>query len=104
MSNFIARTADAITPALIAFPIAIMLSTAAHAESVKVKVGDLDLASRGGQAVLAQRVDVAAQNFCRSEKMLSVKAGCRAGVREEVQEKLAMVSPTSIGASAIAAR
>jgi hypothetical protein len=31
MSTFISKLADAITPALVAFPLALMLSTVAHA-------------------------------------------------------------------------
>ena len=106
MNNLIAKFADAVTPALIALPMAIALSTVAHAEPMKVRVGDLDLASRAGQAAFAQRVDRAAQDFCAGQKSLSQHAACTAGISAEAQQKAASLETSSHYAQAaeIAAR
>lgn len=104
MSNIIAKFADAVTPALLALPLAITVATVAHAQPTTVRFADLDLGSKAGQTALHARVETAASSFCGEERNLSVQAACKAGVRQEVQEKLAMAAPTAIGASAIAAR
>ncbi len=86
MTSFTARIAGLATLALAALPMA-ALSTAAHAASVRI--GDLDLASARGAAVYEQRIDAAAGRFCQDERGLSQRAACIAGVRAEVNEKLA---------------
>ena len=43
MSNIVARIADAVSPALVAFPIVIMLTTAAHAQSAQPTVAQLQV-------------------------------------------------------------
>jgi len=102
MTNLIAKFADAVSPALVAFPLAIMLATAAHAAPVRIHVSDLNLATHAGQATLQARVERAAQSFCGAEKDLGIQAACKAGVRQEAQAKLAMATPAAI--VAIAAR
>src|SRR5579872_5908042 len=78
--------------ALIALPIAVV-STPAQAETAyRVDVSDLNMASPDGKAAFADRVDVAANNFCRNERNLTLKAACQAGIRQEAAEKAATSS------------
>ena len=89
MKNFAAHFAGVATLALAVLPVA-ALSTAAHdAPVTRVHVADLNLASIDGVATYHQRVAAAAKQFCSDEKTLDQKAACKAGVRTEVQEKLA---------------
>jgi UrcA family protein len=94
MKNYTARIASVATLALALLPVA-ALSTA-HAGNAQVpyaaqsvRVSDLNLSSASGKAILAQRADTAARNFCRDERRLDVQAACQAGVRAEVNEKAA---------------
>jgi len=89
MKNFAAHFAGVATLALAVLPVA-ALTTAAHAAPVAhIQVADLNLASSDGVATLQHRVAAAASQFCGDEKTLDQKAACKAGVRTEVQEKLA---------------
>jgi len=90
MTTFAARFAGLATLALAALPIA-ALTTVAHAAThvpAAVRIADLDLASADGRATFDQRVDAAARKFCSSESSLDLKAGCAAGVRAEMNEKV----------------
>ena len=89
--NLTARIASVATLAL-AFTPAVALSTnayAAAAPQTSVQVADLNLDSASGQAVYAQRLDAAARRFCSRETTLDLQAACAAGVRAEVNAKLA---------------
>ena len=90
MTNFAARIAGVATLALAALPAA-ALTTAAHAQPyapAAVRIADLDLATPAGRAAYDQRLDAAARHFCARETSLDLKAGCEAGVRAEVNEKV----------------
>ena len=72
---------------LASLPVA-LLSTAAHAQTAqRVQVSDLNLSSAAGQAAFSSRVDDAARHFCRSERDLTARAACQAGIRQEATEK-----------------
>lgn len=86
-SKITSRVAGLATLALAVLPIA-ALTTAAHAGE-RVRVADLNLATSAGQAAFANRVDQAATNFCRTERDLTAKAACQAGIRAEANEKAA---------------
>jgi len=89
MKNFAAHFASVATLALAVLPVA-ALSTVAHAAPiVRIQVADLDLSSVEGVAALNNRVAAAAARFCGDEKSLRQQEVCKAGVRTEVQEKLA---------------
>jgi UrcA family protein len=88
LSNFTARTAS-LALALIALPL-----TAAQAQP-SVRIGDLNLASDAGQAAFAHRLNVAAEQVCGAEKNFSIQYACQAGVRAEVTEKLAAITPAT---------
>ena len=75
--------------ALIALPL-----TAAQAQP-SVRSGDLNLASDAGQAAFAHRLNVAAEQVCGAEKNFSIQYACQAGVRAEVTEKLAAITPAT---------
>jgi UrcA family protein len=90
MTTLTARIASVATLAL-AFTPAVALSTNAYAAAphTSVQVSDLNLDSASGQAVSAQRLDAAARRFCSRETTLDLQAACAAGVRDEVNAKIA---------------
>jgi len=91
MTNITARLAGIATLALAVLP-AVALTTAAHSAPyvpAKVQVADLNLASADGQATFHERTDAAARRFCSTTTSLNTISACRAGVRAEVNEKVA---------------
>jgi UrcA family protein len=89
MKNFAAHIAGVATLALAVLPVAAISTQAMAAPVARVQVADLNLASIDGIAQLHQRVAVAARQICGAERNLGLQAACKAGVRTEVQEKLA---------------
>jgi UrcA family protein len=93
MSKFVNRIAVAAALALAATPIIGL--TAAHAGDrseapiVRVKVGDLDLASPAGAREFARRANIAANRTCEAKgfRGLSVKA-CLMDFNEDLQDAL----------------
>lgn len=79
------------TLALAALPI-LALSTAAQAATpVAVKVADIDPNTAEGARIYGERVDQAANRFCRmngSASRLTERMDCKAAVRAEMAEKL----------------
>ena len=75
--------------ALAALPLA-ALATNAHAGPA-VKVSDLNLLSPAGQAVFTQRAEIAGRKFCAGIRGVTAIQTCRAGVREELAEKMEVV-------------
>jgi UrcA family protein len=67
---------------------------ATHAQRT-VRIADLNLASAAGKAAFAQRINAAAGQICGDERDLTIRAACKSGVRAEVTEKLAMITPTT---------
>jgi UrcA family protein len=57
-----------------------------------VRIADLNLASSAGKSDFDQRVNATADRVCRSERNLTIQAGCRLAVRAEATEKLAMIT------------
>lgn len=108
MFNVIAKAAGLSLLALAALP-AIAL-TAAHAETVTVRVSDLDLSRPAQVATFNGRVEHAAQRFCTARvdsRNLSAATACRHGVRAEAMEQLNSVQRDAIarnGAITLAAR
>ena len=84
ISNTVAGVA---TLALAALPMFAM-ATSAYAAPVTVQVADLNLASPQDAREFDRRVDIAANDFCADTIGLSARAACKAGVRDEVSEKL----------------
>jgi UrcA family protein len=91
MTTFTARLASIATLALAVLPAAALTTTAHSAPyvSAKVQVADLNLASADGQAAFQARTDAAARRFCEGVTSLNTRDACRAGVRAEVNEKVA---------------
>lgn len=94
MTSFASRFAGAATLALAALPIA-AIATTVHAAPVTIQISDLDLNSTAGQAVFQQRAETAAAAFCKVEQhraglMRVADGACRAAVKVEAQEKLAV--------------
>jgi len=90
LSKLTSRIASLATLALAALPAAALSTTAyAQAPYASVQVADLNLASASGRATYEQRLDAAARHFCSRETGLDIQAACKAGVRAEVNEKIA---------------
>jgi UrcA family protein len=89
MKNYAAHVAGIATLALAVLPVAAISTQAVAAPVARVHVADLNLASIEGIATFHQRVAVAAHQICGAERNLGQQAACKAGVRTEVQEKLA---------------
>lgn len=87
LSNLTNRVSGLAMLALAALPIA-SLPASALAAPASVKVSDINLLSPEGMATFAKRADYAARDFCRDERSLSAAATCRAGVKEELSEKV----------------
>ena len=65
--------------------------TSVHAQSVAIKVSDLDLSNPAQMQTLQSRVQDAAYKMCSesgASRNLSKMATCEAGVRAEVADKL----------------
>jgi UrcA family protein len=98
MSKTIATLSSIATLALAVLP-ALAIVSGAHAESVSVKVSDLNLATVAGQKAFDQRVNVAARQYCAGSittgTRLSSLAACRTAVRAEIVSKLAKPQETA---------
>ena len=72
--------------------LAAVVCSTVYAQSLSIKVSDLNLSDPAQMQVLSQRIDEAAHKMC-SEGVYSLdltrKAACEKGVRVEAQEKLA---------------
>ncbi|WP_296595734.1 UrcA family protein [Phenylobacterium sp.] len=95
MSNLTTRIASAAMLALAALPIA-SLPASALAAPASVKIADINLLTPEGMATFTKRADYAARDFCREERSLSAVASCRAGVKEELSEKVTAVRSAQI--------
>ena len=60
-----------------------------------VQISDLNLATTAGKATFDHRTDLAAAQACGNERNFSIANACKAAVRAEVNEKLAMITPTT---------
>ena len=89
MTNFAANISSAAMLALAALPIA-ALATASHAET-RVQVSDINLLTPEGVATFNARAAAATQRYCISERTLSGHSACVAGVKAELNEKMAAV-------------
>jgi UrcA family protein len=79
---------------LATFALVATLGAAAQAEP-SVQISDLNLATTAGKATFDHRTDLAATQLCGDERNLSIANGCKAAVRAEVTEKLAMITPAT---------
>ena len=89
MTNFATRISGVAMLALAALPIAALPAQALAATTVKVS--DINLLSPQGVATFDQRADRAARNFCGAVYSLNARADCRAAVKAELAEKVAVV-------------
>jgi UrcA family protein len=81
------------TYALIAVAI-VTPGAAAHAQP-SVQTSDLNLATAAGKAAFDHRTNRAAAEACGNERNFSIANPCKAAVRAEVNEKLAMIAPAA---------
>jgi len=84
-----------IHPAFIAASLAtaLLLGTAARAETREVRTSDLDLATAAGQGKLDRRIDSAARALCRIDRsgsrIVEIDAECHAKAVVSARESLA---------------
>jgi UrcA family protein len=97
MKDYIARFAGVATLALAALPIA-ALTTAAHAETGKVYVADLNLASPAGQKAAASRIAHLSREMCVNERNLTQKDACESAVSHEARTQLAQITSSQYAA------
>ena len=103
MTNLVTRISGVAMLALAALPIAALPAQALAATTVKVS--DINLLTPQGQAVFEQRADQAARNFCGNVYSLNARATCRAAVKAELADKVAVVRAAQLErASTFAAR
>jgi len=104
MTNFAAQISSVAMLALAALPIA-ALPASALAAPASVRIADINLLTPEGMATFNKRADYAARDFCRTELSLSQAAACRAGVKVELSEKVAVIRAAQLErASIFAAR
>lgn len=97
MTSFATRISSVAMLALTSLPIA-ALATGAHAAPAVVRIADLNLASAQGAATFQQRAEAASLAYCTGERSLKSQETCRAGVRQELQEKFAVARSTQLAA------
>ena len=103
-TSLTSRIAGVAMLALAALPIAALATNVQAAPSVRV--GDLNLLAPAGQAVFAERAENAGRKFCAEVRGVSAIQSCRAGVREELAEKMEVVRLAQLAKSSpsVAAR
>lgn len=91
MSKSVSSLSGIATLALAVLP-ALAIVGGAHAESLSIKVSDLNLNTPAGQKVLEQRINVAARQYCAESVTTGTRLGspaaCRTAVRNEILAKL----------------
>jgi UrcA family protein len=104
MTNFASKFAGVATLALAAMPL-VTVATAARAETT-VAIADIDVATPSGRAEFDARVDKAARDYCKARQVswtrIADNRACVAGVKLEMNEKLAQVQGSQ--STALAAR
>ncbi len=103
MSKFAAQKTVASISGIATFALAILPALAivsgAHAESLSVKISDLNLNTSAGQKVFEQRVNVVARQYCAESittgTRLGSPAACRSAVRAEIIAKLPKAQQTA---------
>lgn len=88
MNNLTNRISSLAMLALAALPIASLPASALAAPAAAVKVSDINLLTPEGMSTFNKRADYAARDFCRHERSLGAAADCRAGVKQELSEKV----------------
>jgi UrcA family protein len=79
-----------LTKTMTALAISATACASAHAQTVAVKVSDLNLSDAAQMQMLGARIDSAARRFCATAPLtdLNQAAACREGVRVEVMDKV----------------
>ena len=82
-----------ITKAAIGITLTVGMYTAAHAESVTIKISDLRLSDPAQMRILHKRVDKAARQFCAARPTADLPrlAACETGVKVEAMDKLSAI-------------
>ena len=88
-TDFASKVSGVAMLALAALPI-VALATPSNAQTV-VKVADINLLSPQGVSEFNQRADAAGRKFCLPERTVAGRTSCRAGVKAELNEKLAAI-------------
>ena len=98
MKNLTAQVSSVAMLALAALPIA-SLPASALAAPASVKIADINLLTPEGMQTFDKRATYAARDFCRDEKDLGVAMKCRAAVKAELNDKVAVIRAAKLEAS-----
>ncbi len=90
MKNLTAQVSSLAMLALAALPIA-SLPASALAATQTVKVSDINLLTPEGMQAFDKRANIAARDFCRDERDMSVAHSCRVAIKAELNEKMAVI-------------
>ena len=105
MTNLTSKISGVAMLALAALPIASLPASALAAPPASVRISDINLLTPEGMQTFQKRADYAARDFCRDEKSLGVAAKCRVAVKDELNEKVAVIRAAKLErASTFAAR
>jgi UrcA family protein len=104
MTNFAARISGVAMLALAALPI-VALPASALAET-RVRVSDINLLTPEGMATFNKRAHNAAATYCGDVWSLNARASCRAAVKAELNDKVAVIRAAKLeqASQAFAAR
>ena len=104
MTNLTSKISGVAMLALAALPIA-SLPASALAAPASVRIADINLLTPEGMQTFQKRADYAARDFCRDARDLGSAAKCRVAVKEELNEKVAVIRAAKLErASTFAAR
>ena len=90
MKNIAAQISGVAALALAALPM-VALPAAAFAAPASVRISDVNLLTADGMQTFQHRADYAARRFCETDKDLHVAAVCRKAVKQELNEKVAVI-------------
>ena len=92
MTNLAAQVSTVAMLALAALPMAALPAAAfAAPASASVRIADINVLSDAGMQTFQRRADYAARDFCQGEKDLHLMAVCRKAIKQEFNEKVAVV-------------
>lgn len=103
MKNLAVQISSVATLLLAALPIA-ALPAAALAGPTSVRISDINLLTPEGMQTFQHRADYLARNMCVADKDLRQAAACRRAVKEELNEKVAVIVAARQQATTFAAR
>lgn len=90
MKNLVAQISGVAALALAALPIA-ALPAAAFAAPHSVRISDINVTTDDGMQTFQRRAERVARNYCQTDKDLHLASVCRKAVKQELNEKVAVI-------------